>query len=152
MLIKATLIIVIVLYVIILVENLAYRLAFAKFSFLSNAVDYIEFERVVGKDKDYRIVVLYFILLAISLNLVAFCCVNPKGFLFLCSLFSFVLLVADIVLLIKVDIPLNKKLKKRWPQKNCEFLRRKSNRLHFMRQLLIIWAFLTLIVGVVFGL
>ncbi len=155
MVIKVTLIIVLVLYIITLAENLVYRLVISKPSFLANTNDYIRFKEVVDRYIEPRIVIVYFILLAVSMNLVAFCCVNPNGFLFRCSILSFVLLVFDIVLLFAVNIPMDKKMKKLIPllsAENWECLRRKSNRVHRIRRVLIFSGFVALIVGTVFGL
>lgn len=154
MLIKVTLMTVIVLYAFALGQRFLYSLVFATTTNKMEIATYIQLRKFVDRRIEASLMVIHVILLAISIDLVAFCVVNPAGLLFHCSLISLVLLIADIVLLVKGNMPLSKRIDK-WTVSlhpdNWKKITAKLLLLCYIRHALHMMGFIALLTGTLFG-
>ncbi|HET9279510.1 MAG TPA: hypothetical protein VFN95_15045, partial [Flavitalea sp.] len=98
--------------------------------------------------------IVYYTTLSASILLTAFCVVNPGGLLFITSLIALVALLADVVLALKGNIPLNKYINS-WTSwdypDNWQQYRAQWFNLYQIRQALNITGFVSLLAGLIFG-
>ena len=152
--IKITLFITILLYAAIISQSLFYILAMSKVMKNMQVATYIETRKLLDKHLRVSLPVVYYGSLIASIALTAFCLVNSSGLLFICSIIALVCLVADLVLIVKGNIPLNK-IFNSWTTtnypSNWQQYRSKWFSFYHIRQLTNMIGFLSLLTGIIFG-
>lgn len=119
-----------------------------------DAPSYIQLRQLTDRNfmAKYKYVI-YFTLLA-SLLLCIFTAAKPTGFLFISSVIAFAALVADVLLAIKGNVPINK-LINTWSADNYpanwETYREKWLHIYCLRQVANIAGFTSLLLGALFG-
>lgn len=152
--IKITLFITIMLYAFVISQSFFYILAMSKVTKSMQPVTYIESRQLLDKNLQSSLSLVYYLTLAASIALTSFCVVNPSGFLFICSVISFVSLVIDVVLTLKGNVPLNKIINT-WSASNYpanwKEYRSKWFSIYSIRQAVNITGFVALLAGLIFG-
>jgi hypothetical protein len=115
---------------------------------------YIESRQLLDRNLQSNLKIVYYLTLASSVLLVAFCVVNPSGLLFICAMIALVSLVADIALTLKGNVPLNKVINtwttSSYPS-NWQEYRSKWLSIYSLRQAVNIIGFVSLLTGLIFG-
>ncbi|HET6994193.1 MAG TPA: hypothetical protein VFI06_04375, partial [Chitinophagaceae bacterium] len=97
---------------------------------------------------------VYYLALIASIALTSFCVINPSGVLFICSVISLLLLITDIALSLKGNVPLNKAINS-WTASdypsNWKEYRSKWFCVYNIRQAANITGFISLLAGLIFG-
>jgi uncharacterized membrane protein len=155
MLIKITLFITLVCYAFVVGQSFFYVLAMSNATKKMQAASYIETRKLIDRELKQTLSLVYYISLASSVLLTAFAVVNPNGLLFICSIIAFIALLADVILALKGNVPLNKAINK-WTTTaypaNWQQYRSRWFNIYHIRQAVNIAGFLTLVAGLVFGL
>ncbi len=142
------------LYSAVISQSFFYILAMARVSKSMRAQSYIEARQLLDKSLRQRLSVLYYATLLAGILLVAFTITNPHGFLFFSAVFSLMALIADILLILKGNIPLNKTINSwspsRYPENWSEY-RSKWLAVYRSRQIINLSGFVVLVAGFVFG-
>ena len=152
--IKITLFITLLLYAFIISQSFFYILAMAGTMKKMQAETYIETRNLLTQKLEIPLQVIYYASLGSSLLLAAFCVVNPTGWLFISSLIALITLVADAVLAVKGNIPLNKYINSWTPVNypdNWQQYRAKWFSHYHTRQVINITGFISLLAGWIFG-
>ncbi len=153
MAIKITLFITLLMYAFVISQSFFYLLAMTSTLKKMEAPAYIETRNLLTRALDVPLQWVYYLTLAGTLLLIAFCVVNPSGLLFICSVIAFVALAADALLAVKGNIPLNKAINS-WTQSdypaNWTQYRSKWFSLYQVRQALNITGFVSLLAGWIF--
>ncbi len=154
MAIKITLFITLLMYAFIISQSFFYILAMTSILKKMQAGTYIETRNLLTETLQVPLKVIYYTALGASLLLTSFCVVNPNGLLFITSIIAFVALLADALLAVKGNIPLNKYINS-WTSNNYpeewQQYRSKWFNLYHIRQGLNITGFVSLLAGLVFG-
>jgi hypothetical protein len=116
---------------------------------------YIESRQLLDKQLGKSLSYVYYLALLSSIALVTFCFVNPNGLMFMCSFISLGTLVADVVIAVKGNLPLNKTINS-WSNSeypaNWQEYRSRWFRFYTTRQTLNVIGFISLLTGIIFGL
>ena|SRR5688572_9382429 len=152
--IKITLFITLLMYAFVISQSFFYILAMSSTLKKMQVETYIETRNLLTQNLQMPLQLVYYITLAASVLLTAFCVVNPSGWLFICSVIALVALLADVVLAKKGNIPLNNQISS-WTNvnypPNWKHYRTKWFTLYHIRQALNITGFVSLLAGWVFG-
>ena len=105
--IKITLFITMLMYAFVISQSFFYLLAMSGTMKRMQAETYIETRNLLTKNLQTPLQLVYYTALASSILLTAFCVVNPSGLLFICSVIALIALVADVLLAVKGNVPLN---------------------------------------------
>ncbi|MBL7738929.1 MAG: hypothetical protein JNK14_06890 [Chitinophagaceae bacterium] len=155
MAIKISLFITLALYAIVVSQSLFYILAMSNVMKNMQPATYIESRKLLDRNLRSSLSGVYYLALAASCLLTAFCVTNPSGILFICTVIALVALVADITLALKGNIPLNDVINS-WTAAdypaNWQEYRSKWFSVYNIRQAANIIGFVSLLVGLVFGL
>ena len=154
MAIKITLFITLLMYAVVISQSFFYILAMSVTLKKMRAQTYIETRNLLTTNLQAPLQIVYYTTLSASVLLTAFCVVNPGGLLFITSLISLVALLADVVLALKGNIPLNKFINS-WTSwdypDNWQQYRAQWFNLYHIRQALNITGFISLLAGLIFG-
>jgi hypothetical protein len=154
MTIKITLFITLLTYAFVISQSFFYILAMSGTLKKMQAETYIETRNLLTERLQAPLQLVYYTTLGSSLLLTAFCVVNPSGWLFICSVIALIALVADILLALKGNIPLNKFISS-WTTNNYppdwKLYRSRWFTLYHVRQALNITGFVSLLAGWVFA-
>ncbi len=154
MAIKITLFITVLMYAMVISQSFFYMMAMTGTLKKMQAATYIETRNLLTKKLETPLQIIYYSALASSLLLTAFSVVNPSGLLFKASFISLIILVADALLAVKGNIPLNKFINKWTPTaypENWKEYRRRWFTLYHIRQVINITGFIILLMGFIFG-
>jgi hypothetical protein len=152
--IKITLFITLVMYALVISQSFFYILAMTSTLKKMQAATYIETRNLLTDTLDVPLRWVYYITLSAIVLLIAFCVVNPSGSLFKCAVVALVALIADALLALRGNIPLNKFISSwtianyppNWKQYQAKWFT-----LYRVRQALNITGFLSLLAALVFG-
>ena len=154
MAIKVTLFITLLMYAFVISQSFFYILAMSTTLKKMQAGTYIETRNLLTQNLKAPLQIVYYSALGASLLLTAFCVVNPGGWLFITSVIALVALLADVLIAIKGNIPLNKFINSwtsnNYPE-NWALYRSKWFNLYHVRQALNITGFVSLLAGLIFG-
>ena len=154
MAIKITLFITLLMYAAVISQSFFYILAMSVTLKKMRAQTYIETRNLLTTNLQAPLQIVYYTTLSASVLLTAFCVVNPGGLLFITSLIALVALLADVVLALKGNIPLNKFINS-WTSwdypDNWQQYRAQWFNLYHIRQVLNITGFISLLAGLIFG-
>ncbi len=152
--IKLIYFITLLLYSAVISQSFFYILAMTRVSRSMQAQSYIEARQLLDKSLRSRLSLLYYVTLLAGILLVAFTVTNPHGFLFFSAVFALMALIADIILILKGNIPLNKTINSwspsRYPENWSEY-RAKWLVTYRIRQVINLSGFVVLVAGFVFG-
>ncbi len=152
--IKITLFITMLLYVFVISQSFFYILAMSSTLKKMQAETYIETRNLLTERLKTPLQIIYYATLGSSVLLTSFCVVNPSGWLFICSIIALIALLADVILAVKGNIPLNTFISS-WTTANYpsdwKQYRSKWFTLYHVRQVLNITGFVSLLAGLVFG-
>jgi len=152
--IKITLFITLVLYAIVAAQSFFYILAMSGAAKKMRPVTYIESRQLLDENLQVSLKLVYYLTLIASIALTSFCVINPSGLLFICSVISLLLLIIDIVLSLKGNVPLNKIINS-WTMSdypaNWKEYRAKWFSIYRLRQAANITGFISLLTGLIFG-
>jgi uncharacterized membrane protein len=152
--IKITLFITILLYAFVISQSFFYILAMSRVSKSMQPVTYIESRQLLDKNLQNSLSLVYYLSLAACIALTSFCVINPPGPLFICSIIALVLLIVDIALSLKGNVPLNKIINT-WTASNYpanwKEYRSKWFLVYNIRQVANIIGFVSLLAGLIFG-
>ena len=152
--IKITLFITLVMYALVISQSFFYILAMTSTLKKMQVSTYIETRNLLTNTLDVPLRWVYYITMAATVLLIAFCVVNPSGPLFICATIALVALLADALLAVKGNIPLNKFISS-WTSANYppnwKQYQSKWFTLYRVRQALNITGFISLLGALVFG-
>lgn len=152
--IKITLFTTLMLYSVVISQSVFYLLAMSNVTKSMQPATYIESRQLLDKNLQYNLRTVYYLTLASSFLLVAFCVTNPSGLLFICSIIALLSLVADVVLTLKGNVPLNKVINT-WTAadypSDWKKYRSKWLSIYSLRQTANIIGFVSLLSGLIFG-
>lgn len=152
--IKISLFITLILYAMVAAQSFFYILAMSRTAKSMQPVTYIESRQLLDKNLQVSLKVTYYLALIASITLTSFCVINPSGILFICSMVSLVLLIVDIVLSLKGNVPVNREVNS-WTSTNYpanwQEYRAKWFSIYTIRQAANITGFISLLGGLVFG-
>jgi len=152
--IKITLFTTLLLYAFVISQSFFYILAMSRVTKSMQAVTYIESRQLLDKNLQSSLSLVYYLALASSIALTAFCVINPSGILFVCSVVSLVSLIIDVVLTLRGNVPLNKIINT-WTASNYpadwKVYRSKWFFVYNLRQVANIIGFISLLAGLIFG-
>jgi uncharacterized membrane protein len=152
--IKITLFITLLMYAFVISQSFFYILAMSSTLKKMQAGTYIETRNLLTQNLQAPLQLVYYATLGASLLLTSFCVVNPGGWLFITSVIALVALLADVLLAIKGNVPLNKFINswtaENYPE-NWKQYRSKWFTLYHVRQALNITGFVSLLAGLIFG-
>jgi len=152
--IKITLFITLILYAIVTAQSFFYILAMSRTAKSMRPVTYIESRQLLDKNLQVTLKLTYYLTLLASIALTSFCVINPSGILFICSIISLILLITDIILSLKGNVPLNKVINS-WTASdypvNWKEYRSRWFSIYNIRQAANITGFISLLAGLVFG-
>ena len=154
MIIKITLFINLLMYAFVISQSFFYILAMSGTMKKMQAATYIETRNLLTEKLKAPLQIVYYLALATSILLVAFCVVNPSGLMFSCSVISLLALVADMLIAVKGNIPLNTYISS-WTvgsyPADWRAYRSKWFSLYHIRQGINITGFISLLTGWVFA-
>ena len=152
--IKITLFITVSLYAFVISQSLFYILAMSNVLKSMQPGTYIESRKLLDKYLSASLPLVYYSALIASISLTAFCVINPSGVLFICSAIALTALVADIILTIKGNKPINETING-WSASdypaNWKEYRSKWFMIYNIRQSANIIGFVSLLAGLIFG-
>ncbi len=153
--IKITLFITVLLYAAVISQSIFYMLAMAKVMNGLSADAYIESRRLLDLNLRKNLTGLYYTTLASSIALVGFCITNPGGLLFFTAVVALIALIADLLLIVKGNLPLNAIIgtwtRSSYPADWNKY-RNRWMTVYNKRQVANVIGFVSLIAGMVFGL
>lgn len=151
--IKITLFITLMLYAVVISQSFFYILAMSNVMKNMQPETYIESRKLLDKNLQTSLQTVYYLALAASIVLAAFCVTNPSGLLFICSVAALTFLLIDVILAVKGNIPLNKTFNSwtasKYPD-NWKEYRSKWFIIYNLRQIANIVGFVILLTGLVF--
>ena len=154
MAIKITLFITLLMYAVVISQSFFYILAMSVTMKKMRAQTYIETRNLLTENLQAPLQIVYYTTLSASVLLAAFCVVNPGGLLFKTSLIALVALLADVLLALRGNIPLNKFINS-WTSEDYPYNWRQYRAqwftLYHIRQALNITGFVSLLAGLIFG-
>ena len=152
--IKIALFITLLMYALVISQSFFYILAMSSTMKKMQAGTYIETRNLLTRRLEIPLRWIYYMAMAFSLLLTSFCVVNPSGVLFISSMIALLALVADALLAVKGNIPINKAIES-WSQtsypSDWQNYRNKWLSRYRVRQALNIAGFISLLAGWVFG-
>lgn len=152
--IKITLFITVLMYALVISQSLFYMMALTSTLKKMQAPTYIETRNLLTSQLKEPLQWIYYITMAASVLLSAFSVVNPSGPLFICSIIALLALLADALLAIKGNIPLNTLISS-WTSTNYPSNWKKYQtrwfHLYHVRQALNIAGFISLLAGWALG-
>jgi hypothetical protein len=152
--IKITLFITILLYAFVISQSFFYILAMSNVLKNMQPATYIESRKLLDKNLRGSLPVVYYSALIASIALTTFCVINPSGVLFICSVIALAALIADLVLTVKGNMPINETINT-WTASdypaNWKEYRSKWFMVYNMRQVVNIIGFVSLLAGLIFG-
>jgi len=152
--IKITLFITLLMYAFVISQSFFYILAMSTTLKKMQASTYIETRNLLTQNLQAPLQIVYYTTLGASVLLTAFCVVNPTGLLFISSVIALIALVADVLLAVKGNVPLNNYINSwttsNYPE-NWKQYRSKWFTLYHVRQALNITGFVSLLTGLIFG-
>jgi uncharacterized membrane protein len=155
MLIKLSLLLSMVLYAFIVGQSFFYLLAFSRATKKMQAASYIESRKLIDRELQSSLSFVYYAAAAAIILLIAFSVVNPGGLVFITAIIALVALIADVILALKGNVPINKRINS-WTETNYplnwKLYRAKWFNLYHIRQVINIAGFVTLLCGIIFGL
>lgn len=142
------------LYAVVSSQSFFYMLAMSNTMKNMQAGTYIESRKLLDKNLKASLQTVYYLALAATFALVVFCVTNPTGLLFISAIVALVLLLADAILALKGNIPLNN-IFNSWTSSNYpanwKEYQSKWFTIYNVRQAANILGFLMLLAGLVFG-
>jgi hypothetical protein len=154
MIIKITLFITLLMYAFVISQSFFYILAMSSAMKKMQAATFIETRNLLTSRLELPLQIVYYTALAASVLLVGFSVVNPTGILFITAVIALIALVADALLALKGNIPLNNFISS-WTTsdypENWTLYRAKWFSLYHVRQALNITGFIALLAGFIFG-
>ena len=135
-------------------QPLFYLLALADSQKKLAAPSYIELRKLLDKNLRVRLQALYYLTLLSGALLVVFAFRSPSQLLFFMACIAFAALLADAMISLKRNIPINNLINKWDPQaypRHWQLIRRKWFYFYHIRQAVDIVGFISLLIGVVFG-
>jgi len=152
--IKITLFFTLLLYAAVVSQSIFYLLAMGPASRNMNATTYIESRKLLDDRLSKTLGRTYLLTLLVSIALTGICITNPSGLLFTISVISLTALIADILLAIKGNRPLNEIINN-WTVSNYpeDWYRYRSKWFAFYRarQIANLTGFTVLAAGIIFG-
>jgi hypothetical protein len=152
--IKITLFITILLYAFVISQSFFYILAMSNVLKNMQPATYIESRKLLDKNLRGSLPVVYYSTLIASVALTAFCVINPSGILFICSIIALTALIADLLLTVKGNRPINETINA-WTASdypaNWKEYRSKWFMVYNIRQVANIIGFVSLLAGLIFG-
>lgn len=152
--IKITLFISLLLYAVVISQSFFYILAMSNVMKNMQPATYIESRKLLDRNLRTSLSIVYYLSLIASIALTTFCVINPSGLLFICSIIALVALIADVMLTIKGNQPLNK-IFNSWSASdypaNWKDYRSKWFAIYNIRQVINIIGFVSLLAGLIFG-
>ena len=133
---------------------LFYWIAFSNVTRSMRAEAYIEARQLLDKNLRTNLETLYYLTLLSCILLIAFSVTNPDGLLFLTAIVAMLALIGDILISLRSNIPLNKKMNAwsvaQYPENWHKY---RSHWMHAfrMRQWLSVLGFVALVGGYVFA-
>ena len=141
-------------YSFIVSQSFSYIIALRNVQESMGAANYIELRHLL--DKNYQVkfrIVIYVSLLSCSV-LTILCSSDPDGLLFISSLIALIALIAEIILTLKGNVPINKVINT-WSAESYppdwKDYRAKWLSIYAKRQIVNITGFLSLLIGAIFG-
>ena len=154
MAIKITLFITMILYAIVISQSLFYLLAMTDVLKKMQPATYIESRKLIDKNLRGSLASVYYLALAASFLLTAFCVTNPSGMLFICAVIASVSLIIDVTLSLKGNVPINNIINS-WSTSDYPAdwnqYRFKWFTIYHARQAVNIIGFISLLTGLIFG-
>ena len=152
--IKITLFITLLLYSFVISQSFFYILGLSNVLKSMQPATYIESRKLLDKNLRASLPAVYYLALIASIALVTFCVLNPSGVLFICSIIALAALLADLILTIKGNRPINETINT-WSASNYpanwKEYRSKWFAVYTIRQVANIIGFVSLIAGLIFG-
>ncbi len=151
---KIILLLTMLAYSVIVAQSYMYIVALKNVQYSMQAENYIELRKLL--DTNFRANYKYAVYAALILNLllVIITCKNPGSLLFITTAIAFVALVADVLLMMKGNMPINNFINT-WTTDyyppDWAIYRAKWLRIFFYREIVTITGFISLVVGTVFG-
>jgi hypothetical protein len=152
---KIILLLTILTYSVIVGQSYMYIIALKNVQKSMNAPSYIELRNLL--DASFRANYKYAVYASLLLNplLVVVAAKNPGSILFITAAIAFVTLVADVLLMMKGNMPINNLINTWTPihyPDNWAAYRAKWLQIFFYREIATITGFISLVIGAVFGL
>ena len=154
MLIKITLFLTLVGYAFVISQSFFYVLAMSDATKKMQAAAYIETRKLIDHELQHSGYLMYYATLAACVALTAFSVVNPGGLLFISASIALLALVADILIALKGNIPLNRAINEWTPTtypSNWQQYRSRWFNIYHIRQGINIAGFVILLAGLIFG-
>ncbi|MDP4263364.1 MAG: hypothetical protein Q8941_12630 [Bacteroidota bacterium] len=152
--IKITLFITLLLYTLVISQSFFYILAMSRVLKNMQPATYIESRQLLDASLQGSLGPVYYLALAASVALTAFCVINPSGLLFVCSVIALLSLIIDVVLSLKGNVPLNKIINT-WTVSdypgNWKEYRSRWFAIYTIRQVVNSTGFVSLLAGLIFG-
>ena len=152
--IKITLFVTLLMYAFVISQSFFYILAMSSTLKKMKAGTYIETRNLLTENLQTPLQLVYYGALGASLLLASFCVLNPGGWLFITSVIALVALLADVLLAVKGNVPLNKFINSwtsnNYPE-NWKHYRSRWFNLYHVKQALNITGFVSLLAGLIFG-
>lgn len=151
---KIILLITVLAYSIIVSQSFMYILALKNMQLSLDGSTYTEVRKLIDQSMRGKFKYAVYGALITNLALVILTARNPGGLLFICSVIAFVALVADTMIMLKGNLPVNDlinswsadSIPKNWPE-----IRAKWFNYYQYRQVANIIGFCSLVIGAIFG-
>lgn len=153
--IKITYFVTLLLYAVVISQSFVFLLAISGVTRHMRAKFYKEARLLLDKHISGSISLVYYATLLSTISLVAFTVTNPNGLLFICSVVALVLLIADIFLTLRANIPFQQRIRDWSPTRTPENWGSYRSRWitgTYVKQALNLAGFVALVCGFVFGL
>ena len=152
--IKITLFITLLLYAAVISQSFFYMLAMSNVMKNMQVTAYIEARQLLDKNLRTNLTGVYYSALIASIALTTFSVTNPNGTLFICSIIALLALIADVLLTIRGNKPLNKVFNS-WTTSNYppDWTQYRNRWFAFynVRQVINVSGFIVLVAGMIFG-
>lgn len=154
MLLNLVLFFTILAYSIIVSQSFMYILSLRHMQLNLQASEYIAVRKLIDAGMNSRFRYVFYLALIFSLLLVVVCAFYASGLLFISACIAFVALIADTIITVKGNLPINTEIN-RWTDEqfshDWEKYRMQWLTFYQYRQILNITGFVCLVAGVVFG-
>lgn len=153
--IKIAYFITLLLYAVVISQSFIFLLAMSNVTRNMRAKFYTEARQLLDKHVRGTLSLVYYATLLSSISLVAVTVTNPNGFLFISSVVALIMLIADIILTLKENIPLQRMISNWSPARapeNWNSYRSRWTAGNRVKQALNLAGFIALVSGFVFGL
>ena len=154
MLINLILFLTMLAYSVIVSQSFMYILSLRHMQVNLQATEYIAVRKLIDAGMNSRFRYVFYVALLLSLLLVVVCAFYASGLLFISACIAFVALVADTIITVKGNLPINAEInswtKDQFPNDWGEY-RIRWLTFYQYRQILNITGFVCLVAGVVFG-